>query len=726
MIVVVFISTLNCKAYADIQTTDLMNETSNREIIANDTKEAIELLNRSIVLRINSPLSFVYGKKRFIDELNHSFIPIIGDAGRALLPVRFLSDCLGGTTDWNSRTMTATITCNNKTIEIQLGNKYMKVNDEIVELDEPARSESGRTILPARAIAEALDKEVYYNNGFIVISDKGLKLDDTSNEVLNIIQIIRNELSGVNKVDNTNSTFNEKNITSYLYIDENSVPLETPNNKCFLSSSGIYAENLKISKANDNNIRIKMDVYNTMNSYGVIEVYDADYNLIPEKTVQLDRLTGTPTSIKETAEVFWDSTYGFGVALGCLAMGDSSELMYRNPVSGCHTEVDITVPMGGAILITNDMYQSAYVAAYNAIDLAWDSINISKDALSLNEQDFKTFEKSFKKNLAKKIVEKGIKSEQFINAVVADYNITNLVGHINSIVDTAVGIFNNPDINMNDIITESLLESGLDVSIDVGESIFRFFSGIGPAFNAVFFISSTGNYIDFITDLDKTQNGNACVITMPETLGSNMYSADVEIVRDDRSVKNNDKLLAEWYFDKVEIKDKNEVAIKINNYMQKECTDFFNSEMDFRKNVIESPSPYNESYINTYQAKITKNSDGILSIAYKGEWYLGGVYNIDYKGINFDLKTGDNLKLTDIFSVNEEEIENYLKTEVKKYIDNNPDYFWWNDEICNAKDLIENYNLDQFNFYLENENVCLCFSTYELASESVIIKCPII
>ena len=59
-----------------------------------------------------------------------------------------------------------------RTINMILGKKVIIVNNEEKTLDVPAQTISGRTMIPLRAMAEALDKKVFWDDrGLIIISD---------------------------------------------------------------------------------------------------------------------------------------------------------------------------------------------------------------------------------------------------------------------------------------------------------------------------------------------------------------------------------------------------------------------------------------------------------------------------------------------------------------------------------------------------------------------------
>lgn len=108
---------------------------------------------------------------------------------------------------------------------------------------------------------------------------------------------------------------------------------------------------------------------------------------------------------------------------------------------------------------------------------------------------------------------------------------------------------------------------------------------------------------------------------------------------------------------------------------------------------------------------------------------MGGVYNYGTDGYNFDLNTGEKLDFSDLFSMSDSEIEHYFKTQTLNYIDAHPDYLWWNDSIQNARSIVNNYRLDDFNYYIDGNNIVLIYEQYELGPGAlgvVKVTCPIV
>lgn len=82
--------------------------------------------------------------------------PIIVEE-RTLVPVRAIFEALGATVEWTQETQTVTTKKDGKTVEIQIGNNIMKIDNEEIALDVPAQIVNERTLVPARAVAEAFD-----------------------------------------------------------------------------------------------------------------------------------------------------------------------------------------------------------------------------------------------------------------------------------------------------------------------------------------------------------------------------------------------------------------------------------------------------------------------------------------------------------------------------------------------------------------------------------------
>ncbi len=83
---------------------------------------------------------------------------------RTMVPVRAIFEALGATVTWDNNTRTAIGVLGDTTVKITIDQAYLLKNDEMVNLDSPALLSSGRTYVPVRAIAESYDCKVEWDN----------------------------------------------------------------------------------------------------------------------------------------------------------------------------------------------------------------------------------------------------------------------------------------------------------------------------------------------------------------------------------------------------------------------------------------------------------------------------------------------------------------------------------------------------------------------------------
>jgi|GEM_PF-4731337 hypothetical protein len=120
-------------------------------------------INMGINLSIGSSQMSVDGAVYDIDP-GYQTAPVIHD-GRTFVPIRAIIEALGGTVDWSASSQTLTITLNNTNIVLGIGNKSATVNGVDKALDDaPFISDTGRTMLPLRFITENLGHTVNWDD----------------------------------------------------------------------------------------------------------------------------------------------------------------------------------------------------------------------------------------------------------------------------------------------------------------------------------------------------------------------------------------------------------------------------------------------------------------------------------------------------------------------------------------------------------------------------------
>ncbi|MCT4662881.1 MAG: stalk domain-containing protein [Tissierellales bacterium] len=83
--------------------------------------------------------------------------------GRTLVPLRAIAEALGAEVSWNQENQTIKLAEDSKNIELKIGKKTALVNGESVSLEIAPKVESGTTLVPVRFVAENLDSDVKWN-----------------------------------------------------------------------------------------------------------------------------------------------------------------------------------------------------------------------------------------------------------------------------------------------------------------------------------------------------------------------------------------------------------------------------------------------------------------------------------------------------------------------------------------------------------------------------------
>ena len=87
----------------------------------------------------------------------------MSDDFHTLIPIRAIFEKLGATVRWENDTETVVASTEDKTVTVQVDSMTMVVNDEVVTLDVPARLIGDFTYIPLRAVFEAFDADVQWN-----------------------------------------------------------------------------------------------------------------------------------------------------------------------------------------------------------------------------------------------------------------------------------------------------------------------------------------------------------------------------------------------------------------------------------------------------------------------------------------------------------------------------------------------------------------------------------
>lgn len=94
--------------------------------------------------------------------------------GRTMVPIRAIFEQMGATVNWNEETHTASCIKDDTTVNMQIGSEIMTINDTSVPMDVAPQIIDGRTLAPARYVAEAYGNTVQWSNASrnVVITSK--------------------------------------------------------------------------------------------------------------------------------------------------------------------------------------------------------------------------------------------------------------------------------------------------------------------------------------------------------------------------------------------------------------------------------------------------------------------------------------------------------------------------------------------------------------------------
>lgn len=128
---------------------------------AEDKNDISRTLKHSVCFLLEKPYMWIDGEVKDIDS-SGTVCPVIIN-GRTLLPLRALVEALEGNVEWIESEKKIIITLKEKYLSLWIDKKVTKVNNIEKTIDVPPSIINGRTMVPVRFIGENLDYEVGWN-----------------------------------------------------------------------------------------------------------------------------------------------------------------------------------------------------------------------------------------------------------------------------------------------------------------------------------------------------------------------------------------------------------------------------------------------------------------------------------------------------------------------------------------------------------------------------------
>lgn len=125
-------------------------------------------LQDAVIFEIGSHAAVFNGERRIMDA------PVMIRSDRSTLPIKFIGEWFGGTVQWNGASRSAVLTFPETTVRATIDNPILDVNGTAVTVDPAPFIYQDRTFLSVRAMADLLDKHLYYsgNNQPVILTDK--------------------------------------------------------------------------------------------------------------------------------------------------------------------------------------------------------------------------------------------------------------------------------------------------------------------------------------------------------------------------------------------------------------------------------------------------------------------------------------------------------------------------------------------------------------------------
>ena len=282
-----------------------------------------------------SSINFVYAKDEEINVYLEDFSGIDGEKinfdiqpqtvnGRTMVPIRAIFEAMGATVNWDDSTKTAVCTKDNTVVKMTLNSTIEYINDVPYTMDVTPVIISGRTLAPARYVAEAfgynvkwdemtrtvlISKNPNYGTSDIVDGSRKhpYKLGDKAN--INVLESYSNESAAIfeitpKKVLSPEEMEKKINNSTYYKYDENTWYLNCDVSLKYYKDDSAYSfginNNFVTSKGT---IQTAYSWYKDPSTYSWFELFESDSSecYIPIKTNGM--------SDGETIDYFTITTY---------------------------------------------------------------------------------------------------------------------------------------------------------------------------------------------------------------------------------------------------------------------------------------------------------------------------------------------------------------------------------------------------------------------------------
>lgn len=178
--------------------------------------------------------------------------------------------------------------------------------------------------------------------------------------------------------------------------------------------------------------------------------------------------------------------------------------------------------------------------------------------------------------------------------------------------------------------------------------------------------------------------------------------------------EENNTILIQCLYPYLETEKKIESVDKINKEIEQHLNMWISDLKDLaektKSQYKESKTEYRTFELNTVY-KVTLNKENIISLYMDYYQYTGGAHGLTTRiSYNFDLKTGNKIKLNNIFKEGYD-YKAVIDKEINRQIDEHPEYYF------SDKNAFKGIKTNQ-EFYLTDKGIVIYFQQYEIAPYS--------
>ncbi len=184
-------------------------------------------------------------------------------------------------------------------------------------------------------------------------------------------------------------------------------------------------------------------------------------------------------------------------------------------------------------------------------------------------------------------------------------------------------------------------------------------------------------------------------------------SLEVGFLRMDHSIVNENGEI-ELFYDLLVVPQTYPYRLQMDMTLVEEYYDYVLSIQGLDEYL--SVWPEVQYYYDTLAGDVRYNREGLLSLCYSMDWYMGGVHNYGWHGVNFDLNTGERIGMDELLDMSAESIMELLRPVIQDYAEANGGW-----ERSELESIGNAYTLEDLDFYVDRDGeVILCFPQYEL------------